>query len=182
MSVPQQQTKERLANKISRLKWYLADYELSKKKATDLLELLSKGTATQRPYPERFDTEKVKALLANREQPEALWAAFNWASTEQGYRYWHSRATGNTALTDTDIITLQSWLANQLEIGNRLQEVWEKDARLKNEEVGQKIKSLQYKIKSYEEAAATTQHKLEEAEAALKQLNAPYPEALNPPL
>ena len=180
MSSPEQQTKEQLVSKITALKRCLAGYETCIADSTAVLQKTLNEAKNTRPYPECFNTEKVKALIFNREQPEALWTAFNWASTEQGYKYWHSRATGNTALTDTDIIILQSWLVNQLEVANRLQEACEKDTRLKNEEMRQKINSLLYNIKSYEEAAATTQHKLEEAEAALKQLYAPYPEAFKP--
>lgn len=75
----------------------------------------------QKPLPEGFNRQKVLNILNGKEPIKSLYSAFEFNTTEQGYKYWSNIAECRYQdwLEYHDIIQLQEWviLSYQKEIG-----------------------------------------------------------------
>lgn len=100
----------------------MTKYEELENKIKELQEEVDRLKKEERnPLPGGFNRQKVLDILNGKEPIISLYSAFEFNTTEQGYKYWSNIAEGRWQnwLDDQDIIRLQEWviLSYQREFG-----------------------------------------------------------------
>lgn len=91
----------------------MTKYEELEKKIKELQKEVDRlKKEEQNPLPEGFNRQKVLNILNGKESIQSLYAAFEFNTTKQGYKYWENIAECRfqNYLDAQDIIKLQQWV------------------------------------------------------------------------